>query len=228
MHRIWNIMTDPSDPEVKFNRVMKLFDDLNASYFDTLFIFNSEFKACWDGELHYSSPSNFTSSIIRMSENNCGHAPQDIYAKQWRKTFLDHVLIRTYFGYFNKALYEMQRAVLVSKHFRNLGGIQRKDVLNRYGISWREYENQYIYAREVLIECWYLDACGNASDDGELCDKEYIDYLREQRTGIPGGYISKNSSWNSYYDGIDQALRDAVNTQSILETLFHGTYLDKK
>lgn len=227
MHRVWKIMTVPEEPEVKFDLVMKLFDDLNATYSDTLFTFNDQFKACWDGKLQFPISSKYTSSIIRVPEKN-SFVPQDMYCSQWKNSFLDHVLIRTYFGYFNKALNDLQRAILICKHFKSLEIIQRKEILQRYKISWREYENQYSFAREILIECWYLDACGNASDNGSLCNKEYIDYLREQRTGIPGGYISKNSGWNSYYDGPDLNLKDAVNAQYILESIFHGTYLDGK
>ncbi len=226
VEKILAILKKPLDPEDKFELQMEMFDELNAKYHDTLFYFNDDLRCCHDCDLEYPDSSDYTSSIIKMPEKNNHQAP-DKYSKQWEEAFLDHVLIVTYFGYYNKALEKMHKAILVSKYFKRITKLKRKDVQEKYKLNWRDYEKEFTYAREVLIECWNLDAYGNASDvRGELCSRDYVDYLRTQRTGIRQGYISQHRNWHSYYDGDDPEMEEMLNGRNISKAIFSGTNYD--
>lgn len=176
--KITNILTGLYEPNEKLNQLLKLIDEINAGYSDTMFCITDSFSVSFDIELQTVYPSK-TASVIRTPDSAAEKKDEAI--RKWEDDCAYYIICKNYLKTFNERLSMQERACIVYEYFNKHNRFSKKEIYDKCNLTWRSYCHTLQKAKEKLIEEWCLDAFGGASDNGNLLSWSYIEYSRSER-----------------------------------------------
>ena len=195
MNKRVQIMLEPCSINERFEHTVKLMLKTHDKYHGTIFTLSTDFRLVMNvyfDEQYYQPKTG--GSIIKMPEGI--RYPEDAYVRRSGQEFTDFYMMNTLTRYFNWCLDEEERAAVITKFFSCLCDSNWKAVCMKYGISKRKYYEVLERGKEKLIEVWGLDGYGGPEDEYySFLGRKYVWWKREQRTGIPGGYMGLHPEW---------------------------------
>lgn len=210
MDRWVKIIEKHCNPEERLAEFMGLLQDINALYSNQRFYFNDQCIAKFDKEVFRLDRIKIGGSIVKIPEGSCEYDAR--YSASMMYDHENKMLCYGSLRYFNVFLDETERHAIVWKWFKVTKRIKREQLLHKFQISSKTLPKILARAEEKLIELWALDFYGRACDSGEILGIDARNYLRQQRTGIYGGYLADNPKWYLHFLPSDE------ETEKILES----------
>ena len=194
MQKYADIIMFPADnPEIRFQKLLKLIEDICSQYPNGFLSFCDDRFVTKDNIASYYAP-HYGGSIIKISSGN--HIEDDKYISKWTKDYYDKRIIQYIFRRINIVLNPMQRELLLNRYMKYLtdSPLSRDDLIIKYSLSRKKYDSQMREIKEILYEVLDLDV---VDDYGKWMSLSFVQYLREIRTGIEKGYIGLHPEWEN-------------------------------
>lgn len=187
------IMYPAIDPEIRFEKVMKLVEEICSHYPKQFLVFeNGIFIVLSDKDL-YIEP-HIGGSLIKHP--NVSITNEDKYIQRWTSEYLDMRIIKYIFKRVNFVLDSVQRELFLHRYMKYLvkTPMTRDELISKHSLSRKKYDSQMREIKEILCEVLDLDV---VDDYGRWLSLSFVQYLREIRTGMKNGYIGLHPEWES-------------------------------
>lgn len=188
------IMYPTNDPEIRFEKVMKLVEEICSHYPKQFLVFeNGLFIVSSDNDL-YIGP-HIGGSLVKHP--NVSITNEDKYIQRWMSEYLDTRIIKYIFKRVNFVLDSVQRELFLHRYMKYLVKIPmtRDELISKHSLSRKKYDSQMREIKEILYEVLDLDV---VDDYGRWLSLSFVQYLREIRTGMKNGYIGLHPEWESF------------------------------
>jgi hypothetical protein len=149
------IINAPAAEAERLHAVCLLLQVINENYLNTLFEFDSTFRAVFPEKILRSRSPCRGGSIHSGKHKKAVLCDPLLFAAL--KENRDIMLVRQQLSLFNSSLTELQRCQLISKYFSGHFGLTRAKIMERYAISRRTYDRELRKASAIMIHVWHLD-----------------------------------------------------------------------
>ena len=170
MHnKLLQILMEYRCPKDRMRKILKTLLLINEKYRNTLIILNDQYQLIYN----------------MIPDDNMAY--QNPYLKKWESFARDYLFVMHVIPYFNEGLNEKERWVIIKRYMKSLCTMTNQKE------RFSDEKTLLNIAEEKLIELLHCDYYGHQDKDtpGSILWKNTIDKRRTERTGISGGYVTK-------------------------------------
>lgn len=186
MHnKLLQILMEYRCPKDRMRKILKTLLLINEKYRNTLIILNDQYQLIYN--MHAYEPYVYRTggSIVKIPDDNMEY--KNPYLKKWESFARDYLFVMHVIPYFNEGLNEKERWVIIKRYMKSLCTMTNQKE------RFSDEKTLLNIAEEKLIELLHCDYYGHQDKDtpGSILWKNTIDKRRTERTGISGGYVTK-------------------------------------